>query len=646
MKSLNILRNLILGLLFSTTLTSYTQEFRWGRKIGGTMSQTITDQTFDSQNDLIITGHTNGTADLDPSTAYFPLYGTQTALRSFITKMDTAGNVIWIDTFSGNNTSSIYIHSITTDQADNIYATGRFKGTIDFDPSSNIATQNATNNSNGAIFFLKLSPQGALLWVKVLDGSALNINQGFDIIASRETGILVAGTFGNGSIDFDPGPGIYNLSAPARHIFVAKYDYEGDLVWAKSYGGDGPEESCVMDTDNEGNIYLTGQFTPNCDFDPGPGVAMPYPQWGEKLYVSKWDKNGNFIRVNCFVGIGGSCYSNDIKYDGDSNIYIVGGINGSINFNEGGDDGVVTAVGTYSSYILRMDTAGNFNWVLPIDRSTARSCAVDGNKDVYVSGYFNGGGTIDFDPGPGTHILTAGNFVETYITKYTRNKELTWAKAFQSPGSSSSYCIALDQATNVYTSGVFSGTSDLNPGLGVDTFNAVGEDIFIQKMNQCYINRGVNQIGTSLFAVASFVNYTWINCDNNTIIPNATQASYTPTQTGSYAVILDKGNGCRDTSDCLFVNIPVDTTNSIQNTILEKSVALFPNPSSGTINYRVINGINIETIAITDITGRKIESMVWNSKNKTIAIPSQAGIYWLQLNTDKGTLVKKIVIAP
>jgi hypothetical protein len=645
MKNLIVLRYLILGFVFLTTLTTQAQEFRWARKIGGTLSQTITDQTFDSQNDLIISGHTNGIADLDPGANYLPLHGTQTALRSFITKLDTAGNVVWIDTFSGNSTSYIYIHSVTTDQSDNVYATGRFRGTIDFDPSANVANQTATNNSTGAIFFLKLSPQGALLWVKVLDGTAMNINQGFDIIASRESGILVAGTFGNGSIDFDPGPGVYNLSAPARHIFVAKYDYQGELIWAKSYGGNGPEESCVMDTDNEGNIYLTGQFTPNCDFDPGPGVAMPYPQWGEKLYVSKWDKDGNFIRVNCFVGIGGSCYSTDIKYDGDSSIYLVGGINGSLNFNEQGDDGVVTAVGTYSSFILKMDTAGNFNWVIPIDRSTAYSCAVDGNKDVYVTGYFNSG-IVDFDPGPNTHIMTAGNFVETYIAKYTRDKELAWAKSFESPGSAQGYCIALDKATNIYTSGTFSGTSDLNPGIGVDTFIADGTDIFIQKMTQCFINRGINQIGNTLYAVASFVNYSWLNCDSNIVIAGANLGSYTPVHTGNYAVILDKGNGCKDTSDCLYVFVEVDTTNSIHNTILEKSLALYPNPSTGTINYRIDNGILINSIAITDITGRNIEQMAWDKSNQTIVLPNQKGMFWLRLNTDKGTIVKKIVIAP
>jgi hypothetical protein len=235
---------------FVTTVRA--QDFRWAKQIGGTGNEYITDKTFDKMQRLVCVGNANAVADLDPGPNTFTVTGSINNPKSFVTKMDTAGTVLWIDTFGGSN-GAMYTESVTTDAGNAIYITGSFRGTVDFDPGPGQQLYTSTSNT-GSIFFLKLNTNGVLQWVNVLSGTALNVNQGYDIIVSKENGILVSGTFGTGNIDFDPGPGTYLLTAPVRHIFVAKYNLDGGLIWAKSYGGDGPEESCKMDTDYEGNI--------------------------------------------------------------------------------------------------------------------------------------------------------------------------------------------------------------------------------------------------------------------------------------------------------------------------------------------------------------------------------------------------------
>jgi hypothetical protein len=66
-------------------------------------------------------------------------------------------------------------------------------------------------------------------------------------------------------VDFDPGPGVYNLSPTPGHysMYVAKYDIAGNFVWAKSTAGTGNAEvqgrSLVINP--SGNAYITGYFS-------------------------------------------------------------------------------------------------------------------------------------------------------------------------------------------------------------------------------------------------------------------------------------------------------------------------------------------------------------------------------------------------
>lgn len=619
---------------------SNAQNFVWAKQIGGLGNQYIHDKLTDQSNHIVYCGISNGVADLDPGSAVFNVHGTQTNVKGFISKMDTAGNIVWIDTFSSTTANgTVWIQSIAVDESDYIYATGSFRGTVDLDPGPGQSLHSTPHYS--AIFFLKLDPNGNLEWAKSLDGTALNLNQGYEIIVSKEYGIYVAGTFGNGYIDFDPGPDSTLVSAPVRHIFVAKYDYAGNFIWANSYGGNGPEESCVLDTDEAGNLYLSGQFSLYTDFDPGPGVYMPYPLYQEKLYVLKWDKDGIFKWVRCFVGTGGSSYSNDIKYDGAGSLYVCGGYSGTMDFGPGADGGIMTSSSYLSSFVVKMDTSGLYTWSFSIDYSSAEAGHLDVNNDYYVSGHFHNPGS-DFDPGTGTHMLYPTNFAETYVAKYTSNMDFVWAKAFQSAGLSRSYSLTLDSVGNIYTGGYFSGTTDFDPSAASFTYTSSGDDdIYIQKMRQCYINRGITQNGSTLFATATNVTYKWLNCTTGQLISGAQSSSYTPTQTGSYAVIVRKDNNCFDTSDC--INF-VDTSTNIRTPHLEDLISIYPNPNSGKFTIDIPDQLKVQRIWISDALGRNLLSLNNPNNLQTIDVNYASGLYFINIQMQDGVMLRKKII--
>src|SRR6185369_16966117 len=155
-------------------------------------------------------------------------------------------------------------YSITVDDSGNVYTTGRFQGTADFDPGA--GTFNLTSSSGSDIFISKLDADGSFVWAK-----KLGTGTGHSIAHDHSGNIYSTGEF-SGTSDFDPGAGIFNLtSAGLDDIFISKLDASGNFVWAKRVGGTQLDNSYSISVNDSGYVYITGFFFGTADFDPGAG---------------------------------------------------------------------------------------------------------------------------------------------------------------------------------------------------------------------------------------------------------------------------------------------------------------------------------------------------------------------------------------
>jgi hypothetical protein len=124
--------------------------------------------------------------------------------------------------------------------------------------------------------------------------------------------------------------------------------------------------------------------------------------------------------------------------------------------------------------------------------------------------------------------------------------------------------------------------------------------------------------------------YQWIDCDTNQPILEETNQSFTATKNGSYAVDITQ-NGCTNRSSCLVVNT-IDT--QTEDTI--SSFKLYPNPTDGTVTVT----ITVQKISIFNYYGRKM----LETSNSNFDISSlTSGVYFMEIETDKGRTIKKIV---
>ncbi|GAH01347.1 unnamed protein product, partial [marine sediment metagenome] len=237
--------------------------YLWAVTWGGTGADNCFDIIEDSNDNIYVAGSFRDTVDFDPSGGV----DNHTSIGSadaFISKFDTNGNFQWALTWGGVNID--YSLCVSVDTNDDVYVSGRFRFTADFDPSPG---GNDTHSSLGAcdVFLSKFDPNGNFLWVKIFGGPASDRCYGLNIYDNSS--IYLTG-YHSGGVDFDPGPGIDMHSAyGSRDIFLSKFDSNGIFQWAETWGGTDYDLGRRVTTDLAGIVYVTGSFEGSVDFDPG-----------------------------------------------------------------------------------------------------------------------------------------------------------------------------------------------------------------------------------------------------------------------------------------------------------------------------------------------------------------------------------------
>lgn len=131
----------------------YSQDFQWAKHIGGTGDDQGASIALDIDGNVYTTGYFNGTVDFDPGPETFELTSVSSNSDIFISKLDVDGNFVWAKTFGSNGIDQGF--SITTDDAGNVYITGAYRFTTDFDPGAGVFNLSTTLNGVN-IFILKL----------------------------------------------------------------------------------------------------------------------------------------------------------------------------------------------------------------------------------------------------------------------------------------------------------------------------------------------------------------------------------------------------------------------------------------------------------------------------------------------------------
>jgi hypothetical protein len=552
-------------LLNYSVLTAQDIALDWAKAMGGTLDDVGLFITTDTFGNIYTTGLFGGTVDFDPSAGTYNLTSAG-GYDIFVQKLDASGNFIWAKAMGG--ISNDHGYSINTDASGNIYTTGNFGETADFDPSE--STYNLTSAGSTDIFIQKLDASGNFVWAKAMGGYSEDFGNS---ISTDTSGNSYTTGYFYGTVDFDPSAGTYNLvSAGHSDIFVQKLDTDGNFVWAKTMGGTFNDYGNSISTDASGNIYTTGYFNGTVDFDPSAGTYNLTSAGNADIFIQKLGTDGNFVWAKA---MGGTDYDegNSISTDASGNIYTTGYFNGTVDFDPSAGTYNLTSAGYDDIFVQKLDTDGNFVWAKAMggtDYDESNSISTDASGNIYTTGNFTG--TVDFDPSAGTYNLTSAGNYDIFVQKLDTDGNFVWAKAMGGTDYDRGYSITTDASGNIYTTGFFRVTANFDPSAGTYNLTSAGyDDIFVAK--------------------------------------------YSPTGTS----ILD---------------LPTN------------GISIYPNPTSGKLT--IDNGqLIIKNIEITDITGKTIQSFsnsqIKQFSNYEIDLSGfESGIYFVKIQTDKDNFVKKV----
>lgn len=611
--------------------------FVWAKQLGGAYYDEATTVKTDAAGNIYIAGKSNGQIDVDPGTGpadTFSLYG----IRSFIVKLSSSGNLVWARQFA----DSTVVTALGMDAAANLYIAGNFTGTKDLNPGAGLNdTFSLTATTEQSCFIVKLNNNGSFIWAKNVAASAIYpTSEGIKplpaIAVSDAGSIYVTGMLssypmllpGSAAIaDFDPGPGVYELTANAlMEQYIYKLDADGNFIWAGKTSGPGATlyefmlpHSIALDDDE--NVYTVGEFNTTFDVNPGTAASDTFYLHSDNVgraYVFKWDSAGHFVWAHTVQHDGPSQF-NDIAA-GNHSIYISGVLYDSVDVDMGESSHWLyragpTGSGQTDAFLLRMNAIdGTFSWVAQhaADNGIRRGLlALDKDNNCYATGDFSNAATFDIFGNP-TEMYPANPFSlsEAYVLKYSCNSYKTIDTAA---------CQSFSFNDTEYTQ---SGTYEivLNNAAGCDS-------IITLNLTLNSIDTLVTQVGNALVAQGTGVTYQWLDCNGMAPVEGATSQSFTPSAPGQYAVTLTSGE-CSYTTGCISFN-----PTGINGINASNTIKVYPNPAQDVLYIITARPFKDAALKITDISGRTImQQQGLSGSDFSIDVNSfSSGIYLLDI---------------
>lgn len=213
------------------------QEINWLKREGGASYERSQSIIVDEDNFIYVTGGYNGNSQIGQQT--LPAYGDEDI---FISKHDQNGNLEWVVTAGGTEQDLPF--SINLDSESNVYVTGFMNEPCTFGDTT------LTGMNNDQIFLAKYNNEGVFQWVR--QAGSHNQNWGKSVIVDSDDNIIITGNIGADASFQD------TIIVGSNTLFIAKYNNNGDLLYAKS--GDGHAGLNSICSDESNNLFATGQY--------------------------------------------------------------------------------------------------------------------------------------------------------------------------------------------------------------------------------------------------------------------------------------------------------------------------------------------------------------------------------------------------
>lgn len=541
---------------------------------------------------------------------------------------------IWVRQLSGNSDDEF--NDVATDADGNSYMSGYFNsGSVTF------AGQTFAGSPGGTAILVKRNPSGGLVWAREISGCrALAVStdaSGNCSITGQIMSVTASASIGNI---------ILNNTLGGDVFFIARYNANGDVLWAKTVaeGNLAGSEPRAIQCDAFGNSYVMGMYYGGQPANFGNGIL---PNEGvSDVFLLKYSAEGN-LEWSKHLGGSSAEQAADIAVDAAGNVIVVGGYNSAVFSCDGlqllNPSGLLPTGGRKEIFVVKYTAAGAIVWAKNAEgngEDIAQGVSTDASGNIYVSGQFNSDSLNWNDEVVANTDNTpnSNTYSDIFVAKLNASGSAVWLKSYGSAFISGEYeDIAFGIQTTAdglsYVCGFFSG-SEIT--FGSQTLSNIGfEDFFIMAMDSD---------GSELWAKSSGIENGSVYAYNVAFdaFGNVFVAGYFDADFGSlfnFGSISITGNSA---GDGFMVKLGANTVD-IPSGERKSLMQLFPNPSSGTVsidlNTNQIQGNSI--LHVYDLLGKEVLSMSLNSLQYTCRIGAQIpdGIYIIKVLDSTGNLL-------
>lgn len=523
----------------------------------------------------------------------------------------------WADAAGGSEYDSS--NGITTDAEGNVFIVGAFL-------SSAITFGNITLTNQGSsdIFIVKYNPDGNVAWAKSMGGAYSDY--GLGMTTDTDGNVFITGEFSSPTVAFDDVI-LTNQSGSnyKSDYFLAKYDTDGNVLWATSSGGNERDYGLDVATDATGNVYVTGMYRSD---EIVFGITTFNTDENQNFFLAKYDTDGNVLWARSGEGQWDD-NGEAVTVDSSGNVTMVGSTY-SPTLTIGSN--VLTNHGMQDMFIVSFTPDGTYRWAVTeggTTTETAYGITSDSFDNVYVFSHFESPSIT-----VANNTYNVQGFRNILLVKYATTGDYIWAKSPNGSGWEDAQDIAIDTDNNLYLIGFYNA-----PTFSMDdeTINNTAinntQDIYMAKLDNDgntlwmktaggasddYGIRIIPAVDGSIYITASFT--------GNNVNFGATSL----TSAGDWDVVTAKLS---------------EMASGVENN-LSNSTSIYPNPLSGNAQLKSTTNLNNATVIIENMMGKRVVELQHINGHIIPFNTNQlaAGCYSLTITNDNKTLIEKLIV--
>ena len=447
---------------------------QWLTRLSSPMGDVGRSVSTDATGNVITTGQFQATAYgiYGQSRYMFTTLPNAGSEDAFIVKYNTSGAPQWAARLASTGTD---IGSGTaTDIDGNLYATGRYTGTLTAYNADTTAFGTTLTNSGTDCFIVKYNTSGVVQWLAKI-ASTTQADIGYAIATDSSGNVYVTGQGGSGAVvtAFSSDGNAFGTTlanAGNTDVFTVKYDTSGIVQWVARVASTGADIGFSIATDSSGNVYVTGQgaaavITAFSSNGVAFGTTLASAGGGD-CFLVKYNTSGTVQWVARVASVG-----TDIGYaiasDSTGNVYITGqvGTGSTTAFNANGTafGTTIANIGLSDVFLVKYDTNGSVQWITRLGSTQSdigRAITADTSGNVYLSGTMSfptAGVTLYNSDGTAYPAVfpNLGTGVDGFVVKYNTNGFVQWySRAVTSAGNTENmFGLKTDSTGNVYVCG-------------------------------------------------------------------------------------------------------------------------------------------------------------------------------------------------